>query len=194
MNAVEIRKILTRLCSQIESQSHGMSEPPRNTSVSKKPRLEDTPLEAVPLPVTSSIQAKLLSYWISRKEDKFWDVYLVFDDGAQLLCSRRDLCLMSEYFGKMFEGEFAESAERKVPIKEVESSVMDKLVHSFYSGKVSIPFPCVTLAAWRLGLLFKALQLCRFFVLRSTAFSEVWQYHEMKSPFLEVLVHAGDAE
>lgn len=61
-------------------------------------------------------EEKFLGYWSSRKEDKFWDVYLVFDDGEQLLCSKRDLCIMSKYFATMFEGEFSESSEEKVPI------------------------------------------------------------------------------
>lgn len=142
-----------------------MAAPPGDTPVPKRPMLLSpaeiresllawrpswgpTLPEAVPLPETSSIQERLLSYWLSRKEDKFWDVYLVFDDGKELLCSKRDLCLMSQYFGKMFEGDFAESTEKKVPIKDVRSYVMVKMVESYYTGKVSIPLHA---RLWQLG-------------------------------------------
>lgn len=102
---------------------------------------EAAPLKPVPLsrgPLTS-FEEKILGYWRSRKENKFWDVFLLFDDGEQLLCSKRDLCIMSQYFATMFEGDFAESSEQKVPIKDVDSSVMEKMVESYYTRKVRFP-------------------------------------------------------
>lgn len=109
----------------------------------KKRKLERSPIEAAPLEATplklTSIQDKIMRSWVSRKEDKVWDVYLVFDDGEELLCSKRDLCLMSEYFATMFEGEFVESAKPKVPIKDVDSSVMVRMIESYYMGKVRTP-------------------------------------------------------
>lgn len=102
----------------------------------KKPKLEGA-MEAVPVPM-SSIQETILSCWTTRGEDEFWNVYLVFDDGKELLCSRRDLALMSHYFAAMFRGEFAESIRTKIAIKDTESSAMEQMIESYYTWKVSI--------------------------------------------------------
>lgn len=122
-----------------------MSKP--SSPVSKKPRLElptqGSPKAVPPKPVSLNIEPlnfcwqKILGYWRSRKEDKFWDVYLVFDGGEQLLCSKRDLCIMSSYFATMFEGDFVESSKTRVPMKDVASSVMEMMVESYYTRKVS---------------------------------------------------------
>lgn len=97
-------------------------------------------LRQVPL---VSIEDKILSCWLSRKPDKFWDVVLVFDDETELLCSRRDLSLMSEYFATMFESEFVDSAQGKVSMREIQRSVMTILVEAYYTKKVSTPSTCV---------------------------------------------------
>jgi hypothetical protein len=122
----------------LEETSPGMPEPAS---------LQAVPPRQEPL---SPIKDKILHKWVSRKEDKFWDVYLVFEDGVQLLFSRRDLCLMSDYFSRMFEGAFAESLEPQVPINGIKSSVMETMVESFYTRKVSAPahvqacrLPCI---------------------------------------------------
>lgn len=101
----------------------------------------------------SPIEQRILSCWLSRKPDNAWDVVLVFDDNTELLCSKRDLCLMSEYFAKMFEGNFRESSEAKVAMRDIEKPLMETLVEAYYTRKVSPPLALATAGAlpacWR---------------------------------------------
>lgn len=77
--------------------------------------------------------------WLDRKGfDRIWDVTLCFEDGQRLLCSRKDLCVMSDYFSTIFRSGFNESENKKeVPLAGVCESIMERMVESYYLGQVS---------------------------------------------------------
>jgi hypothetical protein len=79
--------------------------------------------------------------WLERNpSSKFWDVKLVFDDGSDLVCSQRDLCAMSSFFGTMFQGNFSESRARDVRVHDVRGKVMEGMVAWYYDCEVRRPF------------------------------------------------------
>lgn len=76
--------------------------------------------------------------WLNRKGlNGVFDVELVLEEGLTLLCSKRDLVMMSPYFERMFDGSFRESYSRKIHVPGVQHRVMEGMIGLFYDCDVS---------------------------------------------------------
>lgn len=76
--------------------------------------------------------------WLSRGSNtRLWDVTLTCSDGTEIVCCRKDLSVMSEYFERMFNGSFAESESSVIEISSVDGSILRRMIAYFYEQRVS---------------------------------------------------------
>lgn len=85
----------------------------------------------------ASFRERNKQLWLSRhSSNKFWDITIVCRDGTEILCCRKDLCIMSEYFDRMFHGSFAESESWRITIDGVEGPILERMIGYFYEQRV----------------------------------------------------------
>jgi len=75
-----------------------------------------------------------------RKEGKYFDVTIVFDDERRIPCHRIVLAGCSAYFDSLFSIDMSESNQREMRLKEVSSQTFEVALEFIYAGKCQFSF------------------------------------------------------